>query len=243
MINTLITGGCSFTFEDWNWPGYLRKNLNIRLINTAMGSMGNKLISRRVISTLNNVLNTKKPEELLVGIMWSGTDRYHKFLNKYERTEQYISDEELSTGIENPTWAGDKKEKSWLVFNPWHNQTDDSTKFYKEIYHRTELQVQTLESILTTQLFLEKHKIRYFMSTYKNIFDSSEWHFDSNNPELKYLYDNIDFTRFLPVEGMMEWTALRLGAAGFPERWDDHPNEYAHEVFVEEIITPFLKKK
>ena len=78
------------------------------------------------------------------------------------------------------------------------------------------------------------------MSTYKNIFDYSEWHFDSNNPELKYLYDNIDFTRFLPVEGMMEWTALRLGAAGFPERWDDHPNEYAHKVFAEEIIIPFL---
>lgn len=241
MINTLITGGCSFTFDEWCWPTHLKQDLNIELINTAMCSMGNKLISRRIISTLNNTLKNKNPEELLVGIMWSGTDRYHKYLEPQEREKQYINDFEISTGVQNPTWAGNKDEKNWLVFNPWHNMTNSSTNFYKYIYHPIELQIQTLECILITQLFLEKYNIKYFMSTYKNIFSEKEWGFDKNNPELKYLYDNINFNKFLPVSGMMEWTMETLGNDGFPIKWDDHPNKYAHIEFTKRVINPYLK--
>ena len=48
-MKKVIVSGCSFTFEDWNWPKYLIKHLNVPtrdLINVGMASQGNGLISK-----------------------------------------------------------------------------------------------------------------------------------------------------------------------------------------------------
>ena len=49
MKKVLIASGCSFTFENWNWPGHLSGNLGLEIINVGMGSQGNGLISRKLI--------------------------------------------------------------------------------------------------------------------------------------------------------------------------------------------------
>ena len=72
-MKKVIVSGCSFTFEDWNWPKFLRKHLNVskqNLINVGMASQGNGLISKKLIYVVNKELETTKPEDILVGVMF-----------------------------------------------------------------------------------------------------------------------------------------------------------------------------
>ena len=77
-MKKIIVSGCSFTFEDWNWPKYLIKHLNVPtrdLINVGMASQGNGLISKKLIYAVNKELENTDSKDMLVGVMWSGIDR------------------------------------------------------------------------------------------------------------------------------------------------------------------------
>ena len=75
-MKTLIDAGCSFTFEPWNWPTLTAQSFGLSLSNIAMASQGNDLIKKTIIAQVEKELQTKKPEDLLVGVMWSGADRW-----------------------------------------------------------------------------------------------------------------------------------------------------------------------
>ena len=104
-MKKVIVSGCSFTFEDWNWPKFLIKHLKIRkenLNNVGMASQGNGLISKKLIYAVNKELETTKPEDILVGVMWSGVDRFD-----FHSENNYSSDNWGNNGhvshIDNPT--------------------------------------------------------------------------------------------------------------------------------------------
>jgi hypothetical protein len=84
MKKKLIASGCSFTFEPWSWPTPTSQLLNMDLINVGMGSQGNGLISKKIIYTVDKELKKTKPEDILVGIMWSGIDRHDVYINRFE---------------------------------------------------------------------------------------------------------------------------------------------------------------
>ena len=83
MKKILNTSGCSFsecvTYIAGNgtWPRHLAKTLEEHEhVSYAMGSQGNGLISRSIIYGVTKALQTYKPEDILVGVMWSGSNRH-----------------------------------------------------------------------------------------------------------------------------------------------------------------------
>ena len=89
----VITGGCSysqFRNADITWPVHLLNALKPDKVGLlGQGAVGNEFISRVVISTVQLALDEGyKPEDILVGIMWSGCDRglyYSESANTWDR--------------------------------------------------------------------------------------------------------------------------------------------------------------
>jgi hypothetical protein len=103
--------------------------------------------------------------------------------------------------------------------------------------------ILTLENILRTQWYLEKHNIKYFMTTYMDIFGK----YNKNvfeHEEIKYLYEMIDFEKFIPINGCYEWLIKNYPDIGFDKeinKHTSHPNKKGHTLFSNELIIPFIK--
>lgn len=236
QIKHLISSGCSFSEciskHIDTWPRHLARTLpNYKHISGAMGSQGNGLISRSVIYHVSSALKISAPENILVGIVWSGPGR-HDFYYPNLKLEN------KDGWMENPTGFNSSSKKNWVIINPWW-ETELAKIYYSKFFDNIGALVYTLEHVLRVQWFLEKHKIRYFMSTYTNeVFPKIvQSHVDTS-----YLYDQINFDNFLPVEGIYEW-CRDYSNLEFPVQGDNHPSSEQHELFTTKVILPFLSKK
>ena len=233
----LITSGCSFTNGEFNWPNHLKKLLNSKLINVGESSQGNALISRKLIYQIESALKIYKPEEVIVGIVWSSVERNERYI---EETDEFCGPPYLDF---NPTSVIDGY-KNWRILrHEWINSPD--SKLYYEIYSNLiSSMVYTIEHILRVQWYLEKKGIAYFMSSITDILHP----YLLEHPEISYLYKQIDFSKFLPIRGEYEWVKGNYPENGFnpplPDGYPDwHPNELGSIKFAEEVIFPFLLKK
>ena len=230
----LITSGCSFSelnpYID-TWPVHLAERMPQHThVSKGMCSQGNGLISRSII----HACTTHKDSDLFVGILWSGIDRHDFYLRDSGISENIDGWEENPTGFTNT--------KNWVILNGnWQNQF---AKSYYGMFHDAIGQViYTLEHILRTQWFLKQHKIPYFMSTY--IADVLEPYTDDENcylEDCKYLYDQIDWNCFLPIDGMADWVDKNVGQQGFAKPGDLHPSTLGHKEFTEQVIMPFVNR-
>ena len=76
MDKIIITSGCSFTQSDGTWPYHIEQSKYGNVHNVGDTGAGNSYISRSVIWEVNEQLKLgKKPEEIVVLIMWSGITR------------------------------------------------------------------------------------------------------------------------------------------------------------------------
>lgn len=233
MKKKFIVSGCSFTADEKNWPTPTSEILDLELINVGMGSQGNVLISKKLIYAVEQELKTTKAEDILVGIMWSGIDRHDIYVDRYEKCDMYENMLNIDGWVENPTKVVDGN-YNWLVLNHW--KTDKVAKWYREFHTDAGSTIYTIQSILLTQLFLEKRNIKYFMTTFMNIFIKDV----INNPDVKYLYDIIDFDKFVPIDGCYEWVKRN-----YSNEFEGvfHPNRFSSKKFAEEIIIPFINEK
>jgi hypothetical protein len=235
-MNILVTGGCSFSecisTDIDTWPRHLARSLpDYTHVSTGLGSQGNGLISRKILYQVSELLKTTPADDILVGIMWTSPDRQDFYLNNIKLGHN------IDGWMENPTSViPQDKEKHWIILN--HNWCNEFAKQYYSTFH-SEIGslLYTCEHILRVQWFLKLHNIKYFMSTFTSILFSNK----INYPEVKYLYDQIDFDQFLPVSGEYEWCRDHSGLA-FP-RNDRHPGSAQHRVFAERVIFPFLQDK
>lgn len=236
-MKMLITSGCSFSdYRHGTWPNHLDKLLTEHTPNhLGLMSQGNGIISRKLIYKVTELLKKNNADELLVGIMWSGPHRYDYYNTFYHRDIKNPIDS--IDQIENPTGFVNN-EKNWIILNGhWDNV---SCKLYYKFFHDPVFgYVTTMEHILRTQWFLEKHNIKYFMTTYTDeVFDMSF----ISNPEVEYLYRQINFDTFLPVSSEYEW-CRDFSNIKFPVDGDKHPGTEQHKAFTEQVIIPFLKEK
>jgi hypothetical protein len=237
----LLSSGCSFTFEPWNWPTFVANTMDWELLNVGMASTGNGLISKKIIYNVNKLLKTKNPKDIIVGVMWSGFDRHEFHVDK----QLYI--ENTNGWSQNPTSITEGN-KNWVITNI-HWQNRHSKIWYENLHTSVGAMIITIEHILRTQWFLEKVGVKYFMSTYLDIFNYFGADRVVSNPEVKYLYDMIDFTKFLPVSGCHEWVKKHYEFdGGFNPPNDNgvvgmHPTEFGHKKFTEQVIVPFIKER
>ena len=235
MSKFLVTGGCSFsecisTHID-TWPKHLARDLlDYKHISKAMGSQGNGLISRGIIYEVTRLLEFTNHKDILVGIMWSSPDRF----DFYKKDE--ICFPNVDEWVENPTGFINEETKNWVILNH-HWKNNYAKQYYGNFYDQTGSLIYSLEHILRVQWFLKLHNIKYFMTTY-----TSEVLQNINQPDVKYLYDQIDFDYFLPTVGEYEWCQDYSGLK-FPHPGDNHPSSEQHKKFTGQVILPFLQQR
>ena len=233
----LLTSGCSFTDSNFAWPHQLSKKCDFDVDNIALASQGNGLISRKLINTLENYPINYSSDDIIVGVMWSGVNRYERFI---ESGDEYVGPPHLDY---NPTWCvyQDRiRGRRWRIMSHNWTKSEDCKIYYGTFNNIISSTVQTLEHILRVQWYLDICNIKYFMSTYMNIFSDEKI---MNHPEVKYLHEMVDFSKFLPVEGFFEWNKEHYPIQGFHDlKTDFHPNEFGNTKFTDEIIIPHLIK-
>lgn len=236
MIKLLITSGCSFSQvpnSDLSWPIPLSKALNLDVECHGRGACGNGIISKTIIYSVSEALKKYNSDELLVGIMWSGLDRF-EFYNKnqdleFEKIEgsPYYCNPQNIVGPYN----------YYVTNQVWQDEL--SKIFYKNIYNAEYAALIGLEHILRTQWFLKLHNVKYFMTAYS--WDAFPQNGSDNEPDVKFLLELIDWEEWLQVKNMDEWAR----ATGMPYREDSggHPSTDMHKKYVDEQIIPHLQKK
>lgn len=252
MSKLLITSGCSFSecityiAGSSTWPNHLRDILGYEHKSYAMGSQGNGLISRSIIYGVVEALKTHKPEDILVGVMWSGSNR-HDFRCNNPNDLYFVQDKTHNGWIENPTGFVKDAEKNWTILNVnWTDQDNVEAETYYRMFHSDiGSSIYSIEHILRTQYFLQRHNIKYFFTDYvdENIVIKKF----INHPEINYLYKLIDREYYLPVTSEYTWCKNNTK---YSHLWNDqtftyweHPVGDMHKEFVDQIIYPWLLNK
>lgn len=230
----LVTSGCSFsectTSFPYTWPMHLQEYLGCEHHSCAMRSQGNGLIMRRLLYTCDRLLKTNQPDDILVGVMWSGPDRFDFY------TDEKIYLENPNGWDENPVSFIDDDPGGWVILNH-HWDMELARQYYGNFHNAVYSQWLTLEHILHTQWYMEKHGIRYFMMPYiSNVFPT----YMDHHPQLEWLYEQIDFDSFVTREGCLEWCRDN-GSEKRQEEWF-HPSPIQHLEYTEKMIIPYLRK-
>lgn len=236
----LLSSGCSFTFEDWNWRTFVCEIMDYELLNVGTSSIGNGLIGKKVIYNVDNLLKIYKPEDIIVGVMWSGIDRNDFY------TDDSTKMDNINNWKENPTKVVDG-DRNWEITN-FYWKTRKSRLWYENFHTSIGSMIQTIQNILMVQWYLDRVNVKYYMSTFLDIFHINGADNLTSHPEISYLYKMIDFNRFLPVSGCHEWVKENYQEDGFNAPDSNgyigvHPTKFGHQKFVEEVIVPFIKNK
>lgn len=237
----LVTAGCSFSEcinydvnnnqDNKTWPIFMRERLpDYEHYSAAMGSQGNGLISRRVQYRVHELLKTHRPEDILVGVMWSGRDRFEFF---FEQPIEFTTN--IDGWIENPTRVADDAPGGWVILNP-HWKHEHNPPFYRHYYNEVGAQLYTLEHVLNLQNFLKLHGVKYFMTTN---YDTTFNEYYKNNANCTWLWEQIDWSKFLPVKSEYHW--VMDNCPNNPPK-NFHPHPHQHEKFVDQVIWPWLEQ-
>jgi len=220
MGKLVITHGCSFTRYKWNtWPNFLswfEQDIDIK--NYGQSASGNETIARGVV---NSVLKHKNIHKMY--IMWSGSDRY-----------EVIRDTEEKLDHEFATYSRFDPDFNWCVWFGGHPDKKKHIEYQKHFLNEGHGWFRTLEKILYTQMFLDKHNIDYTMMIFK--VDVLR-HENLSNAE-RALYKQIDWTKFKFYKdklGLWEF-AHELYPEQFAEESDQHPLPFTHYKWVKDII-------
>jgi len=230
----LLTSGCSFSEciskHIDTWPRHLAKTLSVEHYSCAIGSQGNGLISRRLLYKCEELLQTYSASELLVGVMWSGPSRSDFYLS------ERVTIDSTDGTMENPTSFQPRDNGGWIIMNH-HWQDKFSAQYYNTFYDPIYSQWQTLEYILHTQWYLERKNVKYFMATFTNeVLPPLE-----HPPQLGWLYNQIDFSKFVSSIGCMEW-CRNCGTKQTEKLPYFHPSTEQHGEYVEKVIFPYLQQ-
>lgn len=249
----LITSGCSFSDigNGYTWPRQLESSYDIESIHLGLASQGNGLIARKALYKVHECLELGvKPEDILVGIMWSGPDRHDMYFSEIQtQLDQHIKD--ADNMLENPTSYAKNDTGSWLIMNH-HWQEERCKKYYANFHDFAHQRILTYEKILWVQDRLTTLGINYFMTAFTDevfLYDKI-----NHNSNIEWMKKLVDWSKWLPVSSMHKWcynywddTAFDTFRAQVKEtgEWidwiDNHPKKEMHKRFTKEIILPHIK--
>jgi hypothetical protein len=258
-FKVVATSGCSFSdTQNWRsyktWPKQLADQLNIKdWFNEGRGGQSNNLIRMRIIYRVSELLKTYKPEDILVGVMWSGPDRVGIHFDKNILNE----DKTGKVWVDAYNFIPESLDTVWKPLLLSHEGVLQK-QYYKYFHNPIGGVISTLHDILYTQKFLESAGVKYFMTNAWNIFEFKwdHWgqykgtsetknqnigsHPDLAKPDLKWISDLIEWSKFIPVEGEWEWISQLNPNRDYIK--EHHPSEEEHYEFTKQIIIPFLNE-
>lgn len=197
-----------------------------RSCHTGSVGQGNGLISRHIIYQVNHALKTIAPEDLLVGVVWSGPSRFEFYQDPIDADhDNFIVN---VTGLQRNQWR--------ILNHHWSDRYSES--WYRNFYSHVGSLVASYEHMLRTQWFLQQRRVKYFMSAINQEVIPADMH---DHKELAHLHDMIDFTRWLPISGVYEWA---LQESGLPFDMHDlcHLTTDQNIKLTDEVIMPFLER-
>ena len=254
-IKCLLTSGCSFSDTEFGddyktWPQHLSESLNTeKWVNKGRGGQSNKLIRMGVIYEIGNLLKEYKPEEILVGIMWSGPDRTAFMVNKGEKLINKV-------WIDPHNFINEETKLQWKPYSVAHSDENKRIKEYYIKYHNEVSSIiDTLHDILYCQTYLDSLNVKYYMSTAWDIFrfisdtyiPINEWGKDvfknpkpsfGDKPDALWIVNRIDWSKFLNVIGEWEW--CHYINPNRDDIIDHHPTDAEHGIFVRDVILPYI---
>jgi hypothetical protein len=220
MSKFLVTSGCSFStvlnhthdlIQGGTWPHVLRlltSKYQWSPIALGVKGQGNGLIARKLIQSLHDLLYQKS-----------------------------VSPKDIFVGV---MWSGTNRIEKY-VDDRWeiiHQGSPQYIAYHKWYGSKIGDAIVTIEHILRVQWFLERHGIKYFMTTYTDQVLPTDC---VENLDVNYLYKQINFDNFLPIDGMYEWCRDH-STITFPVIDDIHPGFKQHREFTEKVILPFCYK-
>ena len=237
------------------WQHICKEKLNHNIIDLTEEKIGNALISRRVIYKVNELIKTHKPEDIVVGIMWTIPQIQERYVNDIKNDRYMGKTENSLTSVVDDI-------KNWRTLNFENiSSSEDCELFFKIIYNKLQSYVISVEHIIRTQWFLNRLGVRYFMTSHLDIFYNEKNYlkmYDISKltdykrksyslnilsyNEINYLYDMIDKKTFLPIYSMLDWVQENYPNDGFDDSEKLKPNDFANQKFTTEVIIPFLKK-
>lgn len=243
----LITLGCSYTQVPntaTNWPKPLAEFLGCEVLYLGQGAGSNGIISKRAIYYINKVLKSYKPEEILVGIMWSSHTRQEFFLET--KPYDYCKIDWGIHNYSNPCSIDmeDPNKNYYLIQPLWDDEL--SKNYYKNFYDYKGSAIQTLENILRVQWLCEKLNIKYFFTninqwTFRTSFNDNDLKLPLH-PDIQNLHNMIDWNQWLPIDNAWDWF---INESGYPEikELGTHPSTEQNKALVDKIMIPYLKNK
>ena len=233
----VLVGGCSFSENkgnifngkydahgDWiPWTDLATLELadSWDIHNTAQGSIGNPLISNKIMDFI--LKNKRKPD--LVIIQWSAIGRAYS-LNEKHFTKRVIEDV-VNGGIEFAPHMGEYISQNGI--EGW--VTNAIAKISESFYQNS------LVSMLGLQSFLQSQDIPYFTFWGWSQFD------DELNQKFKpYLDELYNENWWKPYESMSEYIQDKYGKDGIMGNGDFHPNSMGQKYFYETIIKKLLPR-
>jgi hypothetical protein len=238
----LVTAGCSFSQvnnRDVTWPIPLNNYLKPeKVLYLGQGAAGNGIISRKVIYHVTELLKTYKPEEILVGIMWSGKNRMEVYSRNAIPHEQLNHSDDYC----NPVKLA-KDNNFYILNNHW---SDESTlTYFKHFYDEAYATILTLEHMLRVQWFLKGNNIKFFMTQFHpDCLPLSNHPYDVEvmaNPDVSHLFKLLDLNYWLPISNM--WQYATDSGVPFARPPDPHPSTEHHQLLVSKVVVPWLKNK
>ena len=265
MNKILVTSGCSFTENSGlgeAWPSQLNKiGKFTQFYNEGQAAQSNKLIKLRAQYRISELLKIYKPEEITVGIMWTG----------FDRTAIFTADQYTIDFVDNSAATVDRDflkpfnfienaRYKWVPLVHDHLSADHLHRpYYSKVYNNKQAILELFMYISDMQNYLERVGVNYFMSTAWNLFqyecdgwcNDKEAYFPNeklkksfipldalNDENYSWIIDSIDFEKFLKVEGLWEYT-YNIN----PNRTSKvhhHPTGEEHLQYTREYILPHL---
>jgi hypothetical protein len=250
-----IAAGGEIVNNKNSWQNICNEKLNYDIFDITKEKISNALISRNVIYKVNELIKMNhKTNDIVVGIMWTIPMIHERYISD-GKNDNYMNKSE--TGF---TSVVDNL-KNWRILNhDCISSSEDCELYFKIMYNKLQSYVFSMEHILRTQWFLNKLGIKYFMTSYLDIFhneknflkmydfskltDYKKRNYNLNilkYNEVDYLYEMIDTKRFLPINSMLDWVQDNYSVDGFDELEKLIPNSFGYEKFTTEVILPFLK--
>jgi hypothetical protein len=173
----LVVCGDSFTEghmlgERGSWAFYLAQTMNLKLINLAIGGMGNEWISNMIITHLN-----KKDiplDEVVVMVAWSDVSRQMTYFNNVMDNQS------------NNVWhivPGDLLDNSTEQIDAQHAEIkwvyENRTALYPFFSSLVWNIFKTYQSLFYTKMFLNSHKIPYLF--FDTITDNKIYYVNGNS--------------------------------------------------------------
>lgn len=246
-----VTSGVASNNIKNNWQNVCKEKLNCVLYDLTEEKIGNALIARKLIYKVNELIKAHKPEEIIVGVMWTIPDIHERYLID-GKNDSYVG--KSSTNLISVVDGI----KNWRILDYESISTsEDCDLYFKVLYDWLQSYVLSLEHILRTQWYLKKLGIKYFMTSRLDIFNNEENYMKIfsklkeirkhklqilSYSEVVYLSDMIQKSTFLPIDGMLEWLQEQYPNEGFGDTEKLTPNNFGHEKFATEMVIPFLKK-